>query len=262
MISLEEEIEMFLNMYGEECTQSEDCQKKFLIHLPFEFELEITLTGGYFEENYPTLFVKSAPNVQLAGVFSTVLHQRMREEIPLGTPMLVHLVNLAQILAQEVGEERQNEKENLVAQQKDAEDALLREKILLESSAIPILSGEPVVDRRSKFLAHLAPVRSVQEAMQVVNTLRDEKHIMEAAHPTIWAYRFMDKKGLLHQDSDDDGESGASIKMLFLLDHLKVDGFIVVVTRWWGGILLGPDRFKHIMSVTKDILLTIPSLED
>lgn len=30
---------------------------------------------------------------------------------------------------------------------------------------------------------------------------------------------------------------------------------LVVVTRWYGGVLLGPDRFKHINRVARDALV-------
>lgn len=42
--------------------------------------------------------------------------------------------------------------------------------------------------------------------------------------------------------------------MLFLLSHSNALNVVVMVTRWYGGIHLGPDRFKHITSLTKDIL--------
>lgn len=29
---------------------------------------------------------------------------------------------------------------------------------------------------------------------------------------------------------------------------------MVVVTRWYGGVHLGPDRFKHINNCTRDLL--------
>ena len=53
---------------------------------------------------------------------------------------------------------------------------------------------------------------------------------------------------------DDDGESGASDKLLFLLQRAQAMNVVVVVTRWFGGIHLGPDRFKHIVTVARDLL--------
>ncbi|CCW63858.1 unnamed protein product [Phytomonas sp. EM1] len=261
MESIEEEIAMVRNLFGEDCTQREGHPRELWIRLPFSFELEITLPAGYFEESHPHLFVRSAPNAPLAGSFAAILHQRMRETIPLGTPMLALLVSLAQDLARELEEGYHEERESLAARENDAVAALSQENDRREREAIPIWSGTVVVDRRSRFVAHLAPVGSVEEVKQVIATLRADRHLSDAAHPTIWAYRFKDDRGVLHSDFDDDGETGAAVKMAFLLDQLKVEGYVVVVTRWFGGILLGPDRFKHIMGVTKDILLTIPERE-
>lgn len=35
---------------------------------------------------------------------------------------------------------------------------------------------------------------------------------------------------------------------------LDLTGVLVVVTRWFGGIHLGPDRFKHINQAARDAL--------
>lgn len=36
---------------------------------------------------------------------------------------------------------------------------------------------------------------------------------------------------------------------------LDVRNAVVVVSRWYGGILLGPDRFKHINNCARNILV-------
>ena len=42
--------------------------------------------------------------------------------------------------------------------------------------------------------------------------------------------------------------------MLHLLEILDCQNVLVVVSRWYGGIQLGPDRFKHINNVARNIL--------
>ena len=56
------------------------------------------------------------------------------------------------------------------------------------------------------------------------------------------------------EDRDDDGEDGGSNKILHVLQSMKAMDVAVVVVRWYGGILLGPDRFKHIANATRLIL--------
>jgi putative IMPACT (imprinted ancient) family translation regulator len=39
-----------------------------------------------------------------------------------------------------------------------------------------------------------------------------------------------------------------------LLEILEVENVLVVVSRWYGGVLLGADRFKHINQAARDAL--------
>jgi hypothetical protein len=55
-------------------------------------------------------------------------------------------------------------------------------------------------------------------------------------------------------DCDDDGESAAGSRIAHLLEILEVENVLVVVSRWYGGILLGADRFKHINQAARDAL--------
>lgn len=42
--------------------------------------------------------------------------------------------------------------------------------------------------------------------------------------------------------------------MAELFDTVDARNVFVVVSRWFGGILLGPDRFKHINNAAREIL--------
>ena len=56
------------------------------------------------------------------------------------------------------------------------------------------------------------------------------------------------------QDYDDDGEDAAGSRLLHLLQILNVKDTIVVVTRWYGGVKLGPARFTHINNAARVLL--------
>lgn len=58
------------------------------------------------------------------------------------------------------------------------------------------------------------------------------------------------------QEANDDGEKGASIYLLELLKKTNVENVVLVVTRWFGGVLLGPSRFHRICDAGKLILST------
>lgn len=111
-----------------------------------------------------------------------------------------------------------------------------------------IVSGEPITDRKSTFQAHLARISSPQEANWVLDTLLQDKRIARATH-NISAWRIVRQEGdrrIVLADNDDDGEEAAGGRLAALLEIKDVSGVIVVVSRWWGGILLGPVRFQHI----------------
>lgn len=118
-----------------------------------------------------------------------------------------------------------------------------------------IFHGGTLEDRRSVFQAHLAEVHSAREVEQVLDELKTNKKIAEATH-NIWAYRILqtEPRTVLCKDSEDDGETYAGNRLLHLLDILNVTNVLIVVTRWYGGIHLGPDRFKHINKVARDLL--------
>jgi len=59
---------------------------------------------------------------------------------------------------------------------------------------------------------------------------------------------------VLKHDNSDDGEDGAGSRLAQLLQMRKEDGVLVVVSRWFGGIQLGPKRFAHISNVARDHL--------
>lgn len=118
-----------------------------------------------------------------------------------------------------------------------------------------IFHGETLDDRRSTFQAHLAEVHNLKQVEEVLEQLKTNRKIAEATH-NIWAYRILqtEPRQMLLKDSADDGETYAGNRLLHLLDILGVTNVCIIVTRWYGGIHLGPDRFKHINKVARNLL--------
>ncbi|XP_076134924.1 protein IMPACT isoform X1 [Alosa pseudoharengus] len=118
-----------------------------------------------------------------------------------------------------------------------------------------IKHGEPITERRSTFQPHLAMVVTPKQVRLVLDKLYENKKIASATH-NIYAYRIhCEDKNTFLQDCEDDGETAAGGRLLHLLQILDVRNVMVVVTRWYGGILLGPDRFKHINNCARSILV-------
>lgn len=85
--------------------------------------------------------------------------------------------------------------------------------------------------KHSRFLAQAAPVATPAEALASLARIADP-----AATHNCWAYRI----GAQSRSSDDGEPSGtAGRPILAAIDGQQVDGVIVVVTRWYGGVKLG-----------------------
>lgn len=222
---------------------------------------------GYPLTRKPIVRISEAPNVgyhaQLEKNISAHL-DALDQGIPILALLLGHVQSETQAVIDDVALESQKRRElkdKNDSHQREIEEELASLELCARKTHmvspnfnIRIERGEIISDRKSRFLAHIAAVSSIAQVEDVVSELASNKWIASAAHPTIYAYRFVDKDGRISQDAEDDGEDGASKKMLFLLEQCKVLGYVLVVTRWFGGILLGPDRFKRIMECSRQAL--------
>lgn len=85
--------------------------------------------------------------------------------------------------------------------------------------------------KKSRFLAIAAPVADEQAAKDFLSA-----HSDLTANHNCWAWRI----GQAYRFSDDGEPSGTAGKpILAAIDGQALDGVAVVVTRWFGGILLG-----------------------
>ena len=120
----------------------------------------------------------------------------------------------------------------------------------------PWTLSQPLTENKSTFLAHVAPVSSPAQARQYVRQLlASDRRIRSAAHNiTAWRIRGDEAAaaGNSYQDCDDDGETAAGGRLLHLMQVMEVWGAMVVVTRWYGGVKLGPRRFAVINTVARD----------
>ncbi|MEL6683912.1 MAG: YigZ family protein [Pseudomonadota bacterium] len=100
-------------------------------------------------------------------------------------------------------------------------------------------------DRGSKYAVSGGPVQSAEEARAFVKTLCRRKKFAKATHNT-WAVLL--PEGPL---KNDDGESGAGMVILRMLEREGLEGHIIVVTRWFGGTKLGGDRFRRVQDAVR-----------
>lgn len=62
-------------------------------------------------------------------------------------------------------------------------------------------------------------------------------------------------------NGDDDGEKKGSEAILKVLQDDQVLDVAVVVSRWFGGTMIGPSRFRHIREVTSSALQNLEVLD-
>ena len=91
------------------------------------------------------------------------------------------------------------------------------------------------VEKRSRFIGYAAPVSTEAEAVAFVNSIR-ERH-REATHNV---YAYILREGQIKRYSDDGEPQGtAGIPVLDVLQKAGIVDAVVVVTRYFGGTLLG-----------------------
>jgi hypothetical protein len=118
----------------------------------------------------------------------------------------------------------------------------------------PWIVAPAITEKKSIFLGRVASVTSPGQAKQYLHhLLATDKKAAKATH-NIVAWRIHGHDGASFQDCDDDGETAAGGRMLHLMQLMDVWDVMVVVTRWYGGVLLGPDRFRIINNAARDAL--------
>ncbi len=94
-----------------------------------------------------------------------------------------------------------------------------------------------IVEKKSRFIANVFYVESIDEAEKILESIKKEHY---SARHNCYAYRILEENGIIEKQSDDGEPSGtAGAPMLNILNKKKLCNVLVVVTRYFGGILLG-----------------------
>lgn len=135
-----------------------------------------------------------------------------------------------------------------------------------------------IIEKKSKFIADLIYVSSEEMAEQEIQKIR--KQYYDARHHC-YAYRIQKNQEFVLKSSDDGEPSGtAGAPMLNLLVQNNLANVLVVVTRYFGGILLGTgglvraysdatikainsaDKVKKVMGIEFQISMEYSQLEN
>lgn len=113
--------------------------------------------------------------------------------------------------------------------------------------------GVVLTDRGSRYAVSGAGVTSRAEVDQVLANLKSDRSYAKATHNT-WA-ALLPSGGL----KADDGESGAAMVILRMLERAEIRDHIIIVTRWYGGKKLGGDRFRRVQDAVRVYLDDLPA---
>lgn len=110
-----------------------------------------------------------------------------------------------------------------------------------------------ITEKKSKFIANLFYVTSINEAEEKIKQIR--KKYNDARH-NCYAYRIIQNNEVLLKSSDDGEPSGtAGAPILNILEKRQLGNILVIVTRYFGGILLGTGGLvKAYSGVTEQAL--------
>lgn len=113
-----------------------------------------------------------------------------------------------------------------------------------------MLQIEDVVrDRGSRYAVSGGPVAGRDGIAAFLADLKRVKKYAKATH-NIWAVVLSDGGTV----KGDDGEAGAGAVILRMLERAGLVDHVVVVTRWYGGVHLGGDRFAHVVTCVRAYL--------
>ena len=117
---------------------------------------------------------------------------------------------------------------------------------------VPAGTGESeLTEKRSRFLGHLLPVETEEEARAFLNEIRRKYH--DARH-NCWCYRIHGGPERFSDDGEPQGSAG--MPMLEVFRKENVENCVCVVTRYFGGVLLGTGGLSRAYSqAAKDALL-------
>lgn len=275
----DEEIEALAAIYGDDWEVVDNELRKYHIRILDEKLKNAILMEVSFPPDYPKTappqYILSAPWLQrnekliledlLADIYcenigESIIYlwvEKIREFLQGKNELHRKADTLAETVVKELKLDEKTEEENNISEAQEKEKCHFEEQEYSKDDVEcpEIHHGESFVDRKSVFQGHIASISHTKQVKLVLDSLYQSKKIASATH-NIYAYRITsdDKPDVFYQGCEDDGETQAGSRMLHLMQIVDARNVIVVVTRWYGGVHLGPDRFKHINNCARQLL--------
>ncbi|RWA07730.1 hypothetical protein EKO27_g7377 [Xylaria grammica] len=120
-------------------------------------------------------------------------------------------------------------------------------------------TSQPVTLKQSTFVVRAITLTETSRRQSVLQSLFAAVPSLQSATHNAWAYRVKVPTKLFNattvkEESFDDGESGCGSFLLKNMQEMNAVDTLVVMTRWYGGIMLGPDRWRIMRNCLRDAL--------
>ena len=112
----------------------------------------------------------------------------------------------------------------------------------------PIAVSPPRTLHASKFVAYASRLDHADHVPRFIKHISASTALKRASH-LIYAYRTP-----LDSGAHDGGENGAGARLERLVELRREQNVVVLVARWYGGVKLGPERWRCISDVAKQAL--------
>lgn len=129
----------------------------------------------------------------------------------------------------------------------------------VEATSSNTWSTSPSVSlKESTFIARATTITEPSQRPHLLKALMTTHPHLKSASHNVWAYRIRPAESSistnLREASHDDGENGAGDLLLRVMRETNAVDTLVVMTRWYGGIMLGPDRWRLMRNVVTSAL--------
>lgn len=258
------EIEAIQSIYGTDVLREADGPSVYILSIPHTTaSLRILFPLDYPKSIPQPLSVERTGAQARQGYGNHLLDTTRATLLSIFVPGSVCLFDLLQELDTALAEESDGQQLSLSDPEEDG---------CLVPSAAPSdacgLREEPrwtqsstITKKKSSFVARACTVESPAHAQAcIARLLETDRRAAKASH-TISAYRIRASSAaktvgeVIYEDYDDDGESSAGIRLLRLLQVMNIWDVLLVVSRWYGGIKLGSDRFSIINDIAREAIV-------
>ncbi|KAL8936754.1 MAG: hypothetical protein Q9211_004031 [Gyalolechia sp. 1 TL-2023] len=267
---IDNEIEAINSIYGESTIREASnsaAPHSYLLEIPqHEVTLRLSIPIRYPDVNPQITAVEGVGSTSQKGVGNHILLAARSLIQKVFTPGQVCLFDLLQELEQVINPERWTKEEESTKDAQRAEDGDVphagRKETTDALSEAPVppqwTLSSTVTEKKSVFIARVCGVNAPSEVQSAItHLLATDKRVSKATH-NISAYRIQttfNEKKAVYQDCDDDGEAAAGGRLLKLLQMMDVWNVLVVVSRWYGGVKLGPARFGIINAAAREAVI-------